>query len=252
MPKLSVLLAYYERPSQLKVTLDSYIHWYAGRDYEYVLINDGSKIPINRMIEDYSKTLNIRYEEIYRDVHLNPGPVYRYAAEQASSDVLFLTNPENVHFGDVLGKAEQWIGPNRYVCFSCLTLNSIGPFTEMLNHTKNYYNVHDAYSGYIQHSVHSNRMLHFASAIMKDDWNRVGGFSPEFDSGCAYEDNDFVETLIRENFEFYVIDEPGVGHIPHIRTEQMKPHMINRKVFYDKWGFLPRESYPEAKVTVVS
>jgi glycosyltransferase involved in cell wall biosynthesis len=47
MPKLSVVLGYYERPSQLKVTLDSYVHWYSGRDYEFVIVNDGSKIQVN-------------------------------------------------------------------------------------------------------------------------------------------------------------------------------------------------------------
>lgn len=250
MPKVSVVLGYYERPSQLKVTLDSYVHWYSGRDYEFIIVNDGSRIPITRMIEDYSKKLNIVYEEIFREVHSNPGPVYNHAVSLAKSDVIFISNPENCHLGDVLGKVEEFALPNRYLCFACATLHTIDLFSEILLNPRKYINTMDGYNGYYQHSVYSNRLLHFASAIMKDDWNRIGGFSSIYDDGCAFEDNDLVETLIKNDFEFVVFDNPMVAHIPHVRFTVEHLLEKNSKIFVKKWGFYPRESYDNIRLTI--
>jgi glycosyltransferase involved in cell wall biosynthesis len=247
MPKISVLIGYYERPSQFKLTLDSYVHWYEGRDYEFVVINDGSRIPITRMIEAYSSKLNIVYREVFRDKHFNPGEVYNLAASIATSDVLFLTNPENIHLGDVFGEVEKHSAPMRYLCFSCASFHSIDSFKNMLDCPDRFI---EGVTPYYQHSEHSNRILHFASSIMKKDWESVGGFSSIYDDGCAYEDNDLVEELIARGFEFYIFDNVGVAHLPHIRFTREELIIKNQKIFEKKWGYKARDSYPEAKIRI--
>ena len=243
MPKISVILGYYERPSQFKVTLDSYAHWYSGRDYEYIVIDDGSKHPIEKLLESYSSKLNIVYEIVHRDVHLNPGLVYNLAASKAKSEILFLSNPENCHLGDVLGKVEEFATDHRYLCFACASLSTIDMFSEILLNPKKYFLVLDSLNGFYQHSEYTNRLLHFASAITKKDWDRIGGFDPIFNDGCAFEDNDLVEKLVRDKFEFFVFDNPMVGHIPHLRFTNPVGLAINEKVFLNKWGHTPRDKF---------
>ena len=199
------------------------------------------------MIDHYSSRLNIVYRELFRDVHLNPGEVYNYAATQASSETFFLTNPENMHLGDVLGEVEKYSVPNRYLCFSCANFFTIDSLQNILKDPSRYT---DSAVPYYQHSELHNRMLHFASAIKKEDWEKIEGFDPIYNEGCAYEDNDFVEKLVKAGFEFYVFDNVGVAHLPHIRFTKDNLIYKNMRVFEKKWGFKTRDTYPEAKVTV--
>jgi GT2 family glycosyltransferase len=168
----------------------------------------------------------------------------------AQSDTIFLSNPENCHLGDVLGKVEEFILPNRYLCFACAVFHTIHLFSEILLDPRKYISYAEAYMGWYQHSEYSNRLLHFASAITRKDWDRVGGFDSIYDNGCAYEDNDFVEKLISQGFEFVVFDNPYVAHIPHVRFGVAHLLEKNRKIFFNRWGHEPRERYEDINLTI--
>lgn len=245
--KISVVMAYYDRAKQFAVTLDTYRHWYSygGIDLEVVVIDDGSPGPLSDVEELLASKLPgvpchvERYERRPGGVARNPGPLYNLAVSRATGDVIFLTNPENTHIGPVLAVVDDQIQPNQYMVFACLTLGVVESAKALLANPQAHIDRTQIQHGYYQHSRWSNRLLHFGSAIHKADFERIGGFSPAFDAGDAFEDNDLAERAARD-LDVVVIDSPQVGHQAHRRhTPTQEAYRMNHLAFQTLWGRNP-------------
>lgn len=247
--KASIVMAYNNRPQQLENTLRSYEYWYSDimDDFELIVIDDSSHVTMraDRVLDGYKGKYTCESVDRSHKPHRNPGVLYNRAVELSSSDLIFLTNPENIHCGPVLkaGIKEHKLGS--YTIFGCRTMRPIAAswinFIKMPDRLTNW----DEVNGWYQHSQIYNRLLHFAAFIDKSTYNQIGGFDPIYDDGVGFEDNDFIEKIIQAEIPITVIDEPFVGHQAHGRPEPSAPYFKNQKVFIDKWGYMPRDFTPK-------
>lgn len=243
-------MAYHDRLKQFGITLDTYRHWYSygGIDFEMVVIDDGSP----HELEDIEALLEAklpgvprhveRYERRRGGIAKNPGPLYNLGVERARGEIVFLTNPENAHIGPVLVVADQTLLPGQYMVFACYTLQIVDSAKALLQNPSRYVDRSQVPHGFYQHSRWANRLLHFGSAIYRKDFiETIGGFSPAFDAGDAFEDNDFAEQAAAL-LEVIAVDSPQVGHQAHARhTPAPEAYRMNHLAFRKRWGHNPSD-----------
>lgn len=246
-PRISVVMAYYDRPKQFAVTLDTYRHWYSygGIEFEMVVIDDGSpggtagieavldaKLPgVARHVEAYDRKPG--------GIAKNPGPLYNLGVERARGDIIFLTNPENAHIGPVLVVAAEKLQRQQYMVFGCLTLGAVESAKALLYDPERFTDRSQVPHGYYQHSRWNNRLLHFGSAIHREDFIAIGGFASAYDAGDAFEDNDLAEQAVKA-LDVVVVDSPQVGHQAHPRhTPTAEAYKMNHLAFLSRWGRNP-------------
>ena len=242
---ISVVMSYYERPKQLWITLETYRHWYTAwaGSYEVVIVDDDSPTPTEELREALRRDfpdIRIRLERFVREpggVAKNPGRLYNYAvSELASYNKVFLTNPENAHLGPVLQVADDRLVPSGYLVFCTYTLGPVTSSRDLLSNPMQYVDRTQLDHGYYQHSRWMNRLLHFGSAIHRDDYLAMGGFHPAYDAGDAWEDNDFAELCV-QTLNVEAIDAPALGHQHHPRhTPQRSAYLRNWQAFVNRWG----------------
>ena len=245
MSGISVIMGYNNRPQQLENTLRTIEHFCADilEDVDLVVIDDSSEdhLRAESCLGDYKGPYQHVYLDRRNQQYRNPGSVYNMAAEMAKSDLLFLTNPENMHCGPVLqaGMVEYEVGS--YAVFGCRTLRMIPTsWRRVIENPDAFTNWQEAH-GWYQHSRIYNRLLHFAAFIDKETYSKVGGFDENYDHGVGFEDNDFIEEIIRNEVPITVVDEPFVAHQPHGRPRVNDGWYRNEKMFKEKWGYDPRD-----------
>lgn len=242
-------MGHYDRLKQFAITLDTYRHWYSygGIDFEVVVIDDGSPHgldAIEELLEAKLPGVPRHVERFTRrpgGIAKNPGPVYNLGVERARGDIVFLTNPENAHIGPVLVVAEQTLLSGQYMVFACYTLGVVDSAKALLQNPQKFIDRSQVQHGYYQHSRWANRLLHFGSAIHRKDFLGIGGFSPAFDAGDAFEDNDFAEQAAAL-LEVVTVDAPQVGHQAHARhTPAPEAYRMNHLAFRSRWGHNPAD-----------
>lgn len=243
-PSCSIICAYFERPQQFENTLQSIEYHYADMldKIEMIVIDDSSRdvLSAERVLVEHSIPYKLKAVDRRNRQFRNPGVLYNLAAEIASSDLLLLTNPENIHCGNLIRPALQIHKKGQYTVFACRTLRAVPSSFNTFNRDIDAWTNWGEVEGWYQHSVIYNRLLHFASFITKDDYTKLGGFDPAYDQGLGYEDNDFIEKVIQQGLNVWVIDDPFVAHTPHGRAFNKQGFDINHKVFLKKWGYEPR------------
>lgn len=249
-------MTYNNRIRQLCNTLDSYMHFYRDKlnSFEIVIVEDSpedEEILLKTLEEKFPK-ISFKYKAVDRSKKKfrNPGVLYNLAAELASNENLLITNPENIHKGDVLSKVEELLQDNTYMVFACKSAFQPPAFKNILDDEDRYIQSNDPFAprGFYQHSKHNNRLLHFLSAIKKTDYQRIGGFDAIYDDGISVEDNDFVCKIITEKFDVITIDEPYCIHQAHNRQPYnyvKEKYDINLNLFIKKWGGPPHEVLPK-------
>lgn len=242
MPDISVIMAYFQRPLQLRNTLESYRHFYGSDlDYEVVIVDDSS-YKHQELLDLLKEFEDIKFVTEYVDRKSRqvrgPGVVMNRAAELASSPILALTNPENLHLGPVLTDAVATVKRGAYRVYACRTLREIPRKFEFVRRDPESFTDKGVMNGWYVHSKHYPRQLHFMSAIHAEDWRMIGGFDPEFDNGCGYDDDDLVESIKHAGLNIEIIDDPHVAHQWHARQhwDFRNATAKNFELFKTKWG----------------
>jgi GT2 family glycosyltransferase len=222
--KYSFLIPYYKRGDLFKNTLNSYLMYYSNRtDYEIVLIED-YKNQINNeehellvsIIDEYSSKINFVYLKRPIEQTYNPSAHFNMAARESNGEFLLLTNPECMHQSDILCEFDLVFSsnPNVYIACAC----------------------YDPILGWLDHSLYHNRLLHWCNAINKLDFFQLKGFDENYIHGIAFEDNDFVQKIIKSGMTIVRRDDIVILHQTHDRFENSELLDINAIYYNQKWG----------------
>ena len=88
--KYSVIVPVYNRPDEVKELLES-LAAQSFRDFEVVIVEDGSKIPCDSVVSSFSDSLEIRY---FTKDNSGPGQTRNYGAERASGEFLIILDSD--------------------------------------------------------------------------------------------------------------------------------------------------------------
>jgi hypothetical protein len=148
----------------------------------------------------------------------NPVKLYNKAAEQARGDYLILTSPEIKHLTNVLSGLDRHFEEDKdaYVVCACKERH-----------------------GWLQHTRYNNRMLHFCSAISKENYIKLGGFDENYSKGISYDDDDFLMKVKHAGLRIVCDDSMVTEHQEHSRDYIFNsPSLvkINQQYFMSKWN----------------
>ena len=116
--KYSFIIPVYNRPDEVDELLDSLIRQ-TIRDFEVVVVEDGSSIPCKDVVDNYADRLSIHY---YNKENSGPGQTRNYGVERANGEYMLILDsdcilPENylkeVEAELQCKKADAFGGPDR-------------------------------------------------------------------------------------------------------------------------------------------
>lgn len=238
--KYSIIMPYYKKSRELRITLDSFISLYSGRDdYEIIVVEDyknakdieENKTLIN-LICHYESTLNIVHCNPMIDNGYNPAKLFNVGAKFAKGYIIVLTNPECSHTVDILGGLDKEFnneaGYDHYVVCGCRNVEVLEGWDSSKIEELKWY----------QHSKYRNKNYHFCSAISLKNYESLGGFDENFSKGIAYDDDDFVDSVVDAGITITQRDDLLVHHINHKNSFELSNYdelvKINRKYYIKK------------------
>lgn len=84
--RYSVIIPVYNRPDEVDELLQSLTEQ-SFKDFEVVIVEDGSSIPCKKVVDRYQKQLDIHY---YNKSNSGPGQTRNYGAERSTGEYLII------------------------------------------------------------------------------------------------------------------------------------------------------------------
>lgn len=88
--RYSVIIPVYNRPDEVNELLES-LTTQSFKDFEVVVVEDGSSIPCKEVVEKYQGELDIHY---YNKPNSGPGQTRNYGAERSKGDYLIILDSD--------------------------------------------------------------------------------------------------------------------------------------------------------------
>lgn len=113
----SIIVPLYNRPDEIRELLESLLHQ-TYKNFEVLVIEDGSKIPAEHIVESYKGKLDVHY---YFKPNSGQGFARNYGFERAKGDYFIIFDSdiivpphymEAVHHGVVVGDLDAFGGPD--------------------------------------------------------------------------------------------------------------------------------------------
>ena len=205
MPRYSIIIPIYNRPQEAKELMESLSHQ-NFRDFELVIVEDGSSAPSKTIVEEYADQLDIRYFFIENS---GPGLARNYGMQQASGDwMLFFDSdcliPEQ--YLEVLDKALQerqldaYGGPdNAHPSFSTIQ--------KAINHSMTSFLTTGGIRGR-KKQLDQYQPRSFNMGFRREVYEKVGGFSTLHPG----EDPDLSYRIKKAGFKVGLVPEAFVYH----------------------------------------
>jgi glycosyltransferase involved in cell wall biosynthesis len=244
--KISIVMAYYNRKKLLMNTLHSItLHKY-NCELEIIIVDDSSD-DIHKLndLNELFPTLDIKIIEIKEKDKwwVNPCIPFNMGFNEASGDVIIIQNPECLHMSNIINYVENNIMKNKYLVFGCYAINQkeiddinmlkmdnefISNILNTINPIKNIKAFDAAHSAWYQHSRYRNELLHFCSAMTKEDLDDLSGFDERFAYGVAKDDREFIIRISRKKMNIVQIDRPFVIHQKHKSTNYTDVNLVKK------------------------
>ena len=239
--KISIVMAYYNRSSQLKNTLKSILHSANHSQVEVIIVDDASTElhRLENIISDFDLDIKLLRIEPFDKKWVNPCIPFNIGFKKAIGDLIIFQNPECLHVGDIISVSKMLIKNNTYINFGCYStgksnsdkFQSLSSFSaesihNMLAPMASNAPSDDFEDSWYNHPLHRPIGLHFCSAIMREDLFDLGGFDERYSQGIAYDDNDLIIRIQRKKMEVNMISEPFVVHQYH----ETAPYNKNEKL----------------------
>lgn len=90
--KYSIIVPVYNRPDECDELLESLLTQ-TFRDFEVIIVEDGSQVPCREVVERYSDLLNVRY---YDKPNSGPGQTRNYGVERAEGEYVLILDSDVV------------------------------------------------------------------------------------------------------------------------------------------------------------
>jgi glycosyltransferase involved in cell wall biosynthesis len=270
--KVSIVMAYYNKKSQLLITLDTIKKTNYNKNLiEVIIVDDCSSKTqsINSFLKKKNYDFTIKVIRIKEKMYYNPCYAYNIGFKHAMGDIIIIQNPEVMHVHDCIQYVVDNLEINDWLTFNCYGLKNFDDNTSVKNIDNNdnifkYINnknnkiggnayFRDDVGGWLNHYNIHFVAYHYFGAIHKKDLDEKmnGGFHDEYSKGICFDDNDFIMYLHYNKFNFKINtfeqNQPFVIHLYHERSnnltedERIKLWNINKKIYEKRASYI---NYP--------
>lgn len=202
----SVIIPTYNRPDRVQQCLASLLKLDYRRDrMEIIIVDDGSKTPLDEIISPYQNQINIT---LIRQENSGPAKARNTGALTAKGKFLAFTDDDCTPTSDWLKQLELQFNKQPYCLIGGTILNALTDniYTtasqEIINYLYSYYNANPEES----HFFTSNNI-----AVAKDLFIKVGGFDASFPL-AAGEDREFCDRWLHLGYKMIYARDAKVYH----------------------------------------
>ncbi len=233
---ISILIPTFNNLDYLKLCLKS-LKKNSSFNHEIIIhINDGSDGTL-----DFIKTNNYKYTSSHNNIGLCSS--INKAAKLASSQYILYSH-DDMYFcpewDKVLMNEVESLNHDKFYLSGTMIEQNSGHIVYDFGIDLENFKEDELLSKYKSVNFYDHQGTHFAPHLVsKKMWNKVGGFSEEFNPGIA-SDPDFNMKLWKEGVRIFKgLNDFKVYHFGSLTTRKKKNLIQNRgdKTFLKKWGF---------------
>lgn len=217
-PKISIVMAYYNRMPQCITTLDTIQRSEAKHQTEVIIVDDGSDAEhdVSKVVDRYSFTIRLWRVRSGCKSWRNPVVAYNYGISKAQGEWIILQNPEVCHLGDICNYVATQANPNKYYAFQVFATRSPTETQLVTDHITDMAWISSQLGKQIQgqwycHHRYRAKAYHFCTAIHRTKLDLVGGFNPSFQNGIDYDDDEMLCRISRVCSVVFVTDAKLLG-----------------------------------------
>lgn len=237
--KISIVMAYYNRKSQLEYTLKT-IQMSKFKNIEIIIVDDASRDEhrLEDIVNNYDIDIKLIRVNPEDKTYVNPCMAYNRGFKEATGDIIVIQNPEVCHIGDVLSYVNDNLEDGKYFSFTCAGLareeynpvfyrlyqdlddinkvrDYLGELERIHTHTR------QDFPFWYTHKQYRNTGFHFLSAITKNDLAKIGGgFDERYAQGTCWDDDGFVQVIRHKRIQLEIIEEVFSIHQYHEHDEK--------------------------------
>lgn len=231
MSKLvSIVMAYYNRLPQLKVTLETISLSSRKKDIEVIIVDDASDEGqrADQVLNQFGLDIKYHYNKKEEKTWTNPCHSFNIGFKMASGKIVIIQNPECFHAGDIIAHAIKNVKDN-YLVYSCKRLQN-EEWKKMLQIPRSspaFVKYTDRLKGpgrWYNHPKYNPRKYHFVSAIARKNLIEAGGFDERYADGYCFDDDEFTVRMERSPYNLIMVPPDtcfGI-HQWHISTLPIK------------------------------
>ena len=218
-PNFSIIIPTHDRPSQLFICLESIVHQtYPAPDFEVIVIDDGSKTPIEHVVSSFRDRLNLTF---LTQQNQGPASARNAGVAIATGRYLAFTDDDCAPAPDWLKKLEERFNSSSDLMIGGRTINAITDNAystasqDLISYLYEYYNADKNNARFLT----SNNI-----AVSAEPFRTLGGFDPEYPVAAA-EDRDLCDRWQFCGYDMIYAPEAIVYHRHHLSLKTfLKQH----------------------------
>ncbi len=216
----SVIIPLYNRPAEIDELLDS-LTKQSFKDFEIIVVEDGSTIPSKHIIDRYLHKLTIAY---YRKQNEGPGPTRNYGANKANGDYFIFFDSDCIIPEHYFKSVNDFLSKDYKDAYGGADMahKSFSNIQKAINYSMTSFLT----TGGIRGRKSSLEKFHprsFNLGISREIFEKLGGFS-RMRFG---EDIDLSIRINKENFSTCLIQNAGVFHKRRTNLRRFFKQIIN-------------------------
>jgi len=228
----SFIIPVYNRPEEVKELLESFIHLDFNKDFEIVIIEDGSTETSEYVVKEFSEKLSISY--LFKE-NSGPGDSRNYGMKRAKGNYFIILDSDCILPSHYLSTVDSFLDHQFFHCFGGADAahKSFTPLQKAINYTMTSFFTTGGIRG-SEKSVNNFEPRSFNMGISKKAFEQTGGFS-RIHPG---EDPDLSQRILKNGFQTTFLPNAFVYHKRRISWKkfhlQVKKFGLVRPIL-NKW-----------------
>jgi glycosyltransferase involved in cell wall biosynthesis len=210
----------FNRPEEIRELLESLVAQ-THHDFEVVVVEDGSTIPAEDIVQQFTALFSLQYHRI---ANIGPGPARNYGCQQASGEYFIFVDSDCVLPPQYLAVVHQFL--TTYTVDAFGGPDAAHPSFSSMQHAINYAMTSVFTTGGIRGRKGHVGVFHprsFNMGIARKVYKATGGFS----AMRFGEDIEFSARIIKARYSTALIDEAFVYHKRRVSWQQFFKQVHN-------------------------